>query len=72
MNAYNGNVHDLAETLIDSLATMELPAWGYGLRYKYGNIKQYRQAVKRGDFCSPKRQTGENSKKDFSKNPLEI
>lgn len=36
---YNKNLADNAESLIDSLATLELPAWGYGLRYKYGNLK---------------------------------
>lgn len=32
-------IMDLAESLIDSLATLEMPAWGYGLRYKFGNMK---------------------------------
>lgn len=45
-NQYNHNVYDMAESLIDSLATLELPAWGYGLRYKYGSIKQYKQSLK--------------------------
>jgi hypothetical protein len=35
---FNKNLNDVAESLIDSLATLELPAWGYGLRYKFGNI----------------------------------
>ena len=38
-NTYNKNLTDLAESLVDSLATLELPAWGYGLRYKFGNLK---------------------------------
>jgi len=37
-NLYNKNLSDMAESLIDSLATLELPAWGYGLRYKFGNL----------------------------------
>ena len=28
------------------LATLELPAWGYGLRYKFGNLKQYKKSMK--------------------------
>jgi glucan phosphorylase len=36
---------DVAESLVDSLATLELPAWGYGLRFKYGNL----QALKKGN-----------------------
>ena len=36
---YNKNLSDVAESLIDSLATLELPAWGYGLRYKYGSLR---------------------------------
>jgi phenylalanyl-tRNA synthetase beta subunit len=48
-NPYNKNISDMAESLIDSLATLELPAWGYGLRYKFGNLKQYRQSL-RSDF----------------------
>jgi glucan phosphorylase len=35
---------DLAESLVDSLATLELPAWGYGLRFKFGNVR----ALKKG------------------------
>lgn len=38
-NTYNNNLTDLAESLVDSLATLELPAWGYGLRYKFGSLK---------------------------------
>jgi starch phosphorylase len=25
---------------LDSLATLEIPAWGYGIRYDYGIFKQ--------------------------------
>jgi glucan phosphorylase len=40
---YNKNLTDLAESIIDSLATFELPAWGYGLRYKFGTFKQFKK-----------------------------
>lgn len=45
-SSYNRNLNDMAESLIDSLASLELPAWGYGLRYKFGNLRQYHKHVK--------------------------
>jgi starch phosphorylase len=36
---FNKNLQDISESLIDSLATFELPAWGYGLKYKFGTFK---------------------------------
>lgn len=44
------NKQELAESLVDSLATLDMPAWGYGLRFMYGNLNEYTKALKKHHY----------------------
>ena len=64
----NGGLGRLAACFLDSLATLNYPAWGYGIRYLYGMFKQnivHHAQVETPDFWLDKGNPWEICRRDI-------